>query len=119
MYDRARFREEEGLPETTRRFDAVAKLCIKHMELDIERGIKPMTNRDYIRAINNYLVPFFGKRMLGNINAPLVREYEQWRNEKMGKVPISSTLATHSSAFSRIIEFAIEQGWLRQLSNMH
>ena len=112
LYDRARFREEEGLPQATRRFDAIANTAIKQMELDIERGIKPMTNRDYIRAINKYLIPFFGKRMLNNIDAPAVREYEQWRNEKMKRVPISSTLATHSSAFNKIIDLAIEQGWL-------
>lgn len=112
LYDRARFREEEGLPQATRRFDAIANTAIKKMELDIERGIKPMTNRDYIRAINKYLIPFFGKRMLNNIDVAAVREYEQWRNEKMKRVPISSTLATHSSAFNKIIDLAIEQGWL-------
>lgn len=112
LYDRARFREEEGLPQATRRFDAIANTAIKQMELDIERGIKPMTNRDYIRAINKYLIPFFGKRMLNNIDVAAVREYEQWRNEKMKRVPISSTLATHSSAFNKIIDLAIEQGWL-------
>jgi integrase len=42
----------------------------------------------------------------------MVRQYEQWRNEKMGKVAISSTLATHASAYSKVLEFAIEQGWL-------
>jgi hypothetical protein len=27
MYDRARFREEEGLPQKTKRFDAIARVC--------------------------------------------------------------------------------------------
>jgi hypothetical protein len=65
---------------------------------------------DYIRAMNNYLIPFFGKLMLTNITAQKVAEYESWRNQKMGKVPISSTLANHSSAFNRVIDLAIEQG---------
>lgn len=112
IYDRARFREEEGLPQTTRRFDAIARECIKVLELEIEGGIRRETNRDYIRAMNNYLLPYFGKCMLNNITLDKVRAYEQWRNEKMGKVPISSTLANHSSAFNRVIDFAIEQGWL-------
>ena len=60
--------------------------------------------------MNNYLIPFFGKLMLTNITAQKVAEYEQWRNQKMGKVPISSTLANHSSAFNRVIDLAIEQG---------
>ena len=112
MYDRARFREEEGLPQKTRRFDVIARECIKTLELEIERGIRRETNRDYIRAMNNYLIPYFGKFMLTNITLEKVRLYEQWRNEKMGRVPISSTLANHASAFSRVLDFAIEQGWL-------
>ena len=112
MYDRARFREQEGLPQKTKRFDVIARECIKTLELEIERGIRRETNRDYIRAMNNYLIPYFGKFMLANITLEKVRLYEQWRNEKMGRVPISSTLANHASAFSRVLDFAIEQGWL-------
>lgn len=112
IYDRARFRESEGLPVTTRRFDAIAKECLKHIAVDIERGIKPQTNSDYQRVINKYLIPFFGKYMVNNINAALVREYEQWRNGIMGKVPTSSTLATHSSAYNKVIDTAIQLGWL-------
>ncbi len=112
IYDRTRFREEEGLPQQTKRFDVIARECIKTLERDIEQGIRRETNRDYIRAMNNYLIPYFGKFMLANITIDRVRHYEQWRNEKMGRVPISSTLANHASAFSRILDFAIEQGWL-------
>ena len=112
IYDRARFREDEGLPKRTKRFDVIARECIKALEREIEQGIRRETNRDYIRATNNYLIPYFGKFMLANITIDRVRHYEQWRNEKMGRVPISSTLANHASAFSRILDFAIEQGWL-------
>jgi integrase len=112
MYDRARFREEEGLPQKTRRFDAIARECCKALEQEIERGIRRETNKDYIRTINKYLVPFFGKFMLTNITTEKVRAYEQWRNEQMGRGPISSTLATQASAYSRVLDFAIEQGWL-------
>ena len=112
LYDRARFRQDEGIPQKTKRFDALARSCIAALELEISQGIRRETNRDYIRAINNYLVPFFGHMFLINITPAKVREYEQWRNQKMGKVPISSTLANHSSAFNRIIDLAIEQGWI-------
>jgi hypothetical protein len=112
IYDRARFREEGGLPQKTKRFEVIAWEGIKTLELEIERGIRRETNRDYIRAMNKYLTPYFGKFMLANITLEKVRLYEQWRNEKMGRVPISSTLANHASAFSKVIDFAIEQGWL-------
>jgi hypothetical protein len=103
MYDRARFREEEGLPQKTKRFDAIARECCKALEQEIERGIRRETNKDYLRTINKYLVPFFGKFMPSNITTEKVRAYEQWRNEQMGRVPISSTLATHASAYSRAL----------------
>jgi integrase len=112
LYDRARFREEEGLPQKSVRFGTLANDCIRQLKVEIERGIRPNTNMDYIRAMNNYLIPFFGKLMLTNITAQKVAEYESWRNQKMGKVPISSTLANHSSAFNRVIDFAIEQGYI-------
>lgn len=110
IYDRARFREEEGLPQKYVRFDSLANECIRILKIEIERGIRANTNMDYIRAMNNYLIPFFGKMFLTNITAQKVAEYESWRNQKMGKVPISSTLANHASAFNRIIELAFEQG---------
>ena len=112
IYDRARFRESEGLPITTRRFEAIAKECLKQIAVDIDRGIKPQTNRDYQRVINKYLIPFFGKYVVNNIDAALVREYEQWRNGVMGLVPTISTLATHNSAYNKVIDAAIQLGWL-------
>jgi integrase len=62
--------------------------------------------------MNNYLIPFFGKMNLTNITPQKVAEYEAWRNLKMKRIPISSTLANHSSAYNRIIDLAIQQGWL-------
>ena len=44
IYDRARFREEEGLPQKSIRFDALAKECIRILKVEIERGIRPITN---------------------------------------------------------------------------
>ena len=87
IYGRARFREDEGLPQRTKRFDVIARECIKALEREIEQSIRRETNRDYIRATNNYMIPYFGKFMLANITIDRVRHYEQWRNEKMGRVP--------------------------------
>jgi integrase len=82
------------------------------LKVEIERGIRVNTNMDYIRAMNNYLIPFFGKMNLTNITPQKVAEYEAWRNLKMKRIPISSTLANHSSAYNRIIDLAIQQGWV-------
>lgn len=81
LYDKARFREEEGLPQKSVRFGTLANECIRVLKVEIDRGIRPNTNMDYIRAMNNYLIPFFGKLMLTNITAQKVAEYEAWRNQ--------------------------------------
>lgn len=60
IYDEARFRERMGVIHTHRRFDTIAKATIKELEAEAEAGIKPMTNKDYIRVINKYFIPFFG-----------------------------------------------------------
>jgi len=117
MYDRARFREEMGLPQRTRRFGAAAAQCLRQLEEEIEQGLRPMTNRDYQRVIRKYLVPFFGKYKLTSIDAKLVREFEIWRNQQIGHMPIASTLATHCAAYNRVIQVAVEQGWHSAQSN--
>lgn len=117
LYDRARFKEELGIPQATRRFGAVADECLKQLDAEIEQGIKPSTNDDYKRVIRRYLIPFFGKHNLTNIDNKLVREFELWRNEQIGHMPKASTLMTHSAAYNRVIELAIEQGWLNKQQN--
>ncbi len=112
LYDRAKFKEELGIPMTTRGFSMVAEVCMRELDKEIEQGMKPMTNRDYKQVIRRYLIPFFGKKSITSIDTAMVREFERWRNEKMGRVPVASTLANHSSAYNRVINTAIEHGWL-------
>ena len=118
MYDRARFKEEMGLPFRTKRFTSVAALCSQQLEQEIQQGLRPMTNSDYQRVIRKYLVPFFGKYNLNSIDNKLVREFETWRNQQIGHMPIASTLATHAAAFNRVIELAVEQGYLNPQQNV-
>ena len=112
IYDEARFRERLGITHTTKKFNAIAKVCLQDLENEINAGIKPLTNKDYIRAINKYLIPFFGNYLLENIDSEVMRKYELWRNELMGKTPLTSTLANHASAYRRVIDTAIQRGWL-------
>lgn len=112
IYDEARFRERMGVSYTRYKFDAIAKATIKELEAEIAAGIRTMTNSDYVRAINKYLIPFFGKRYLENIDSTHIREYEIWRNQLMNRVPLSSTLMTHASAYNRVVSTAVQRGWL-------
>ena len=112
LYDEIRFKEKLGIRHSSRKFSHVAKDCIAELEQKIAAGICPMTNHDYIRAITLYLVPFFGNYQLENITAPVVAQYEAWRNLKMKRIPMSSTLMTHASAYNKVIQHAVLKGWL-------
>ena len=112
IYDEARFRERLGITQSAKKFQAIAKICLQDLESEINAGIKPLTNKDYIRAVNKYLIPFFGNYLLENIDSEVMRRYELWRNELMGKTPLTSTLANHASAYRRVIDTAIQRGWI-------
>jgi integrase len=112
IYDEARFRERLGVSHSTKKFGVIAKVCLQDLENEIAAGIKPQTNRDYVRAINKYLVPYFQNYLLENIDVELMRKYELWRNALMGKSPLTSTLANHASAYRRVIDTAIQRGWI-------
>jgi len=118
MYDRARFKEEMGLPLRTKRFGAVAEQCYQQLQREIEQGLRPMTNRDYQRVIRRYLIPFFGRYNLTSLDNRLVREFELWRNQQIGHMPVASTLANHSAAFNRVIDMAVDMGWLHRNNNI-
>ena len=132
-----------NLPQSTRKFRNVARFALKRMqdELDLENG--KVIYKDYIRVINNYLIPFFGNYDVANIKPKLLKEYEAWRDEKMGrakekkrlsalkgKTPAEveeilqtaartfraaqSTINTHNSALNRVLDEALFNGWITQ-----
>ena len=112
MYLRARFRDEEGLPVVSKRFSQVAALAKSKMETQLKHGEGKSVYKDYIIAINNYLIPFFGSYNVNNIDYALVKEFAVWRKAKMGHEPKSSSISTHNSALNRVFDEAMERGFM-------
>ena len=84
LYYGAEAKAENKLPQSTRKFRNVAKFAIDRMQTEIEGGSGKVTYKDYIRVIENYLIPFFGRCDVANINVQLLKQYETWRDAKMG-----------------------------------
>jgi integrase len=80
----AEAKAENKLPQSTRKFRNVAKYAIERMQTEIDGDSGKVTYKDYIRVIDNYLIPFFGKYDIANINVKLLNEYADWRDAKMG-----------------------------------
>jgi len=115
-YDRARFREKEGLAAITRRFREVAKLTISSLEARIKAGHGKVAYKDYIQAINNYLIPFFGKYAIDKIAQEDISKFEAWRITKFARMPAASTVLNHNAALNKVFETALGEGWITKKS---
>ena len=114
LYDEARYRERMGLAPVQKSFAEIARITVDELKRDLAAGTGKKIYADYCRAIEGYFIPFFGERHLQNIKHENIAEFERWRNEKMGKLPKSSTLMNFASAFSRVCGTAVQRGWISE-----
>ena len=114
QYLEYRFRAKHDLPIATKRFEDVAKLAIADMQkqLDAEAGRK--VYKDYIKALNLYFIPFFGKTFITNIDHQKIQDFNAWRKKVMAREPKASTLNTHNSAMNRVYDEAVARGFVAQ-----
>ena len=111
-YDEARYRERLGFAVMVKRFDEMAKYCCDDMRRDLAAGVGKKIYTAYIAVIETYLVPFFGQMFLTSITNKQIAEFEVWRNARLKRKPKQSTLLTFSTAFTRICNTAVAQGWV-------
>jgi len=112
----AEIRKQSNLPVITRRFKDVAKLAIQRMNNEIASGRGKVSYIDYIRCINDYLIPCFSKRSITNIDYAALSELDNWRTERMGKAASHSTLLTHNAALNRVFDEAIIRNFLTEVN---
>jgi integrase len=112
IYVDAQYRVKHGVPAQSKRFKDVARLAVDRMERAIAAGEGRRVYRDYVQAIYNYLIPFFGTQHVDHISYPLIQEFSAWRIKKMHKEPKASTINTHNSAFNRIFDEALMHGYI-------
>ena len=108
----AEIRKEQNLPVVTRRFRDVANLAIERMEQELASGKGKVSFKDYIRVINEYLIPILGRRYITSIDVTALDELAAERIVKMNKQPTRSTLLTHNASLSRVFDEAQMRGFL-------
>ncbi len=91
-------------------FGAVAEEELAAMQRALDNHRAPTTFRDYIFAINKYLIPFFGRLPIASIRDETIEDFAAWRTSKMGREPKASTMRNHASAYNRVIKLARKQG---------
>ena len=105
-------RLKNNLPQSTRKFKRVAEFARDRMQAELNAGGGKVSYKDYIAAIDRYMIPFFGKWDIGSINLAALKQYDEWRAKKMRRQPAHSTINTHNTAFGRIFDEAEGRGWI-------
>lgn len=109
-------RKRNNLPVITRKFRDVAKLAIERMQEELKGGRGKVSYSDYIRVINEHLVPALGKRNIANIDYEALAELDEKRTLTMGKAPSHSTLLTHNAALNRVFDEAVLRNFLTDVN---
>ncbi|MCR9067733.1 MAG: site-specific recombinase [Rhodobacteraceae bacterium] len=109
-----KFRAKHDLPVVTKRFEDVAKLAVADMQKQLDAGAGRKVYKDYIKAIDKYFIPFFGKTYITNIDHEKILAFNAWRVAQIGREPKASTLNTHNSAMNKIYDEAVARGFISQ-----
>ena len=104
--------ERRGYPLVSKKFKAVAQLVSKQFKEKIASGTGKKIYADYHRAIDQYLIPFFGNHNIDRITPALITEFHQWRKEKVGRELKQSTQHTHNLALTTVFDRAVEHGYM-------
>lgn len=114
IYDEARYRQRLGLAHRTHSVAQIAAVCCAALRQQIDAKGKKTALNDYVSIIERYFVPYFGERQLETLTHTEVREFEMWRDRQMTRKPKTSTLNNFTSAWSRLIATAVEQGYISE-----
>ena len=111
LYYETDARIQNKLPATTRKFADVARHAINRMQSEIREGVGKQAYRDYVQALNKWLIPYFGKTDIAKIDLAAVTRFDAWRTAQSGRVPAQSTINNHNSALNRVLDEAELNGW--------
>lgn len=112
IYETVKIKTDAGLAITTKTFKQIALDEIAGMSKALANNTGRRCYRDYIFAINKYLIPFFGAYELEKITTQNLADFDAWRISEMGKVPVASTKRNHASAYIRVVNLARERGYV-------
>jgi len=112
----AEIRKRSNIPVVTRRFKDIAVLAVQRMQQEKRAGTGKVSYNDYMVVIERYLIPFFGSRMITNIDYQALDEFDEWRLDNMKKPPSHSTLMTHNAALNRVLDEAVMRGYLNDIT---
>ena len=108
------FKHKHCIPSVSKLIADIARLSIAEMRRQLEACEGRKIYSAYIAVTKNYLIPFFGKYNIANINYQQVKAYEEWRKEKFDRELKASTVNTHIAAPNRVFDEAIAREYMQR-----
>lgn len=105
-----------GHPVISKKFKSVAETVLKDLEIQVASdGTKRGSKNDYIAAIRNYHIPYFGNYNIDRINAEVFGNFLEQRRILLGRELSQSAQANHNAALNLVFDYAIEKGYMTAL----
>lgn len=110
----AQVRKESNIPVVTKKFRDIAKLAKQQMqdELANPKMKAPVSFEQYIKIIDDHLLPFFGNKNIDSITYEVLDAYNEDLKVKMGRSPAYSTMRKHNVTLNRVFDKAIEKAYI-------
>lgn len=112
LYHDTRARIKNNLPAQTRKFKHVAQHAIKRMQAELDEGGGKQAYKDYVSALNRWLIPYFETTDVAKIDLAALTAFDAWRTERNGKPFSQSGINNHNAALNRVLDEAELHGWL-------
>jgi integrase len=114
VFHEARVLDKRGLAVVSKKFRSVAEVVSKRFKADVAAGTGKKIYADYYRAIDSYLIPFFGNYNIDRISPAVISEFHRWRKEKVGYELKASTQNNHNSAMNAVFDYAVEKSYMTE-----
>ena len=88
-------------------FNAIADLAIERMQEMLNNVTGKAIFKHYIGMLNNYYKPFFNETPINKVDNQLLKAFDDWRIQKLGKVPSKSTVISNNVALGRVFDEAV------------
>ena len=106
--------ERRGYPVVSKKFKVVAEVVSAKFKEQIKHGTGKKKYADYYRAMDQYLIPFFGNYNVDRITPAVLNEFDIWRYKHIGRRLKQSTQNTHNLALNSVFDHAIESGYMTE-----
>ncbi len=114
IFHEARVLDRRGLAIVSRKFKSVAEVVSRRFKDEVAAGTGKKSFADYHRAIDSYLIPFFGNYNIDRITPAVISDFHRWRTEKVGYELKASTQNNHNAALNAVFDYAIEKSYMTE-----